>query len=303
MSTLSTQRHRRRAVAAALAAATLALAGCGTEQSTTPDTTTESTPDATPTPTDDAETPAPITVAVPLYYAGDASGKVRLFREFQQVEGQALTEAARLVDGGEPLDPDYRTLWPGGAVESAEAADGVITVTLKGDAFTERPDGMPEAEAKLALQQMVLTLQGVEQSTTPVRFVRTTGSEDDSAPTLFGIDVSKPVKRADWQSTMAMVNVTVPAQDSTVTGEELVAEGLASSFEANVPWEIRQGDEVVLTGYATADGWMDRLHPWHVEINISQLEPGEYTFVATTSDPSDGEGPGPTKDSKTFVVQ
>ncbi|GGD29760.1 hypothetical protein GCM10007231_31540 [Nocardioides daphniae] len=306
---MSSLRHRRRAIAAALAVATLTLAGCGTEQSTTSGETTESTPDATPSPSDDSsEAPAPITVAVPLYYAGDAGGQVRLFREFQQVEGQALTEAARLVDGGEPLDPDYRTLWPGGAVKRAAVTGNLITVTLKGDAFTERPDGMPEAEARLAIQQMVMTLQGVEQSNAPVKFVRpqpesTDGTESDPLPTtLFGVDVTEPVKRAKWINTMSMLNVTVPAQGSAVTGDELVVEGVASSYEANVPWEIRQGDTVVLEGFATADGWMDRLYPWDITINISQLEPGEYTFVARTSDPSEGEGRGPTEDSKDFVV-
>lgn len=317
MITVSSLRRPRRALISACAVAVLALTGCGTDQSSTSGEPDGSSPDVTPSQSqepEESQEPAPITVAVPIYYVGDAAGQPRLFREFQQVEGQALTQAATLVDGGTPLDPDYRTLWPGQTVTSAEVTGRVITVTLNGDAFTERPDGMTEREAELAIQQMVHTLQGVEQSNAPVRFVRPTPAgaasetpttEAPEAPsTLFGIDVSAPIQRATWSKTLAMVNVTAPAQDSTVTGDVLTAEGVASSFEATVPWQVLRGGEVVLEGFATADGWMDRLYPWNASIDVSELEPGTYTFVAMTDDPSGGaEGPGPTSDSKDFTLQ
>jgi hypothetical protein len=47
---------------------------------------------------------------------------------------------------------------------------------------------------------------------------------------------------------------------------------------------------------------MDKLYPWETEIDLSGLEPGDYTFVAMTDDPSNGEGSGPTEDSKTITV-
>ena len=81
------------------------------------------------------------------------------------------------------------------------------------------------------------------------------------------------------------------------------ADGVASSFEATVPWEIRQGDEVVKKGFTTAEGWMDKLYPWEAEVDVSGLAPGEYTFVALTDDPSGGEGFGPSEDSKTITVR
>lgn len=318
MITVPPLRRRRSALVAACAAAALTLTGCGTEQSPTSGDVNESTPDADPSQSQDpgdSKEPAPITVAVPLYYAGDAAGATKLFREFQQVEGEALTQAAKLVDGGTPLDPDYRTLWPGETVTKAKATPQLITVTLNGDAFTEAPDGMVEREAWLAIQQMVHTLQGVEQSRAPVQFVRpapegeeTEGEEspygEEETVTLFGIDVTEPVKRAKWDNVLSMVNVTVPSQDGTVSGDTLSAEGLASSFEATVPWKILSDDEVVLEGFATAEGWMDQLYPWNTSIDVSDLAPGDYTFVAMTDDPSGGaEGPGPTEDSKEFTLQ
>jgi hypothetical protein len=36
---------------------------------------------------------------------------------------------------------------------------------------------------------------------------------------------------------------------------------------------------------------------------VSGLAPGTYSFVALTDDPSGGEGPGPTEDSKTIIVE
>jgi hypothetical protein len=105
-----------------------------------------------PTPSESPSEPTGTTVAV--YFVGDGpGGRPVLFREFHRVTGDPLTEAARLVAGrGTPDDPDYRTLWPRIDL-SVSATDGVLLVQIPTDAFTERPDGMTERDAKLALQQ------------------------------------------------------------------------------------------------------------------------------------------------------
>ena len=61
--------------------------------------------------------------------------------------------------------------------------------------------------------------------------------------------------------------------------------------------------KVVKKGSAAAKGWMDKLYPWETAVDVSGLQPGEYTFVAMTDDPSGGEGGGPTEDTKTIIVQ
>ena len=79
---------------------------------------------------------------------------------------------------------------------------------------------------------------------------------------------------------------------------------MASSFEATVPWEVQQGGKVVLDGFATAEGWMDKLYPWQTTIDVSGLQPGDYTFVARTDDASGGaEGAGPYEDTKDFTLR
>ena len=304
---------RRRAGALALSATlTLAaLAGCAGDPDTEP-ASDRTTAVETPSPTETGspnETPGDSPAdspdssdggtAVPVYFAGQAAGRTALFREFHRVSGDPLTEAAKLVDGGTPADPDYRTLWPGVGIAGVQATDGLLVVELEGDAFTTPPDGMTKKDARLAIQQLVYTLQGVQQARVPVQFLR-----NGEPTTLFGVDVAEPVANDDQLDVLGLVSVTSPEQGAKVSGGTLKASGVASSFEATVPWEIRQGDQKVLDGFATAEGWMDRLYPWETEIDVSSLAPGDYTFVAMTDDPSGGaEGAGPTEDTKDFTLQ
>lgn len=305
--------RRRAGALAATAVLVLSVAGCGQDTETEPTSASDAatkTPSPSPTdttsPSDTAtasETPTEPgstdgSTVVPLYFAGDTPRGQRLFREFQRLDGDPLTAAAEAVESGSALDPDYRTLWPGGAIDSVEASDGMLVVRLNADAFTEAPDGMRKKEARLAVQQLVYTLQAGQQARVPVQFLRDSGPQ-----TLFGLDIVKPFKQADQISVLALVNVTSPAQGERVKGGSFTASGVASSFEATVPWEVRKGKKVVLDGFATAEGWMGRLYPWKTKVDVSSLDPGDYTFVAMTDDPSGGaEGAGSTEDTKDFTI-
>lgn len=251
------------------------------------------------TATESPEEPEGSGTTVPAYFAGDTPQGPRLFREFQRVSGDPLLSAARLVAGGTPLDPDYRTLWPTVEIESVQPTDGLLLVTLADDGFTSRPDGMSELDARTALQQMVYTLQGVQQERVPVQFHRPAGPAR-----LFGIDIKQPTGQANPMDVLSMVQLTSPEQGAKVTGDTLEVSGVASSFEANVPWEVRRGNEVVLDGFTTAKGWMNKLYPFSTSVDVSSLERGDYTFVAMTDDPSGGaEGGGPTEDTRDFTLE
>ena len=147
-------------------------------------------PTESPAESESPSEPAASGTAVPVYFAGDGpGGRTVLFREFQRVEGDPLTEAARLVaGGGQPVDPDYRTLWPGVEIASVQATDGVLLVEIPSDGFTDRPDGMSRRDARLAVQQLVYTLQGVQQERVPVQVQREGG-----AP-LFGLPTGDAVR-------------------------------------------------------------------------------------------------------------
>ncbi|HEX5919157.1 MAG TPA: Gmad2 immunoglobulin-like domain-containing protein [Nocardioides sp.] len=257
-------------------------------------------PAASPEPSDEpAGSEAAAGTAVPVYFAGDGpGGRTALFREFHRVEGDPLTEAARLVaGGGQPDDPDYRTLWPGVEISSVQATDGVLLVEVPSDGFTDRPDGMSKRDAKLALQQLVYTLQGVQQERVPVQVQREGG-----AP-LFGIPTTAPYEAASALRTLNLVNITSPDEGDTVTGGSVTVTGVANSFEASGPCRLLQdGQEVALEPYQT-DGWMeDRLFPFEVELPADGVS-GEVVVRCETDDPSGGaEGNGPSVDTKTITI-
>lgn len=300
---------------AALALA-LSLAACaGDGQRPVSDETTEQPTDTgtaeptqeptqEPTPTDgppDPPSEEPTGGAVPVYLAGDGpGGRTVLFREFHRVEdADRLTEAARLVaGGGQPDDPDYRTLWPEVEIASVRATDGVLLVDIPGDGFTERPDGMSRRDARLALQQLVYTLQGVQQERIPV-VVERSGAE----PSLFGLSTETEFTASSALRTLNLVNITSPAEGDVVTGGTLTVTGVANSFEASGPCRLLAGgDEVALEGYQS-EGWMeDRLFPFEVVLPLDGVT-GEAVVQCETDDPSGGaEGNGPAIDTRTIRI-
>ena len=158
---------------------------------------------------------------------------------------------------------------------------------------------MSESDALVAVQQLVYTAQGVRQSRDPITFTDSSGA----ATQILGIASEDGFTAADPIRTLALVNVTAPEQGATVSGS-FTASGVSSSFEATTPWEVRDSSgKAVLKGSATAEGWMDKLYPWTTTVDVSALKPGRYTFVARTDDPSNGEGGGPTEDTKRITIE
>ena len=165
------------------------------------------------------------------------------------------------------------------------------------DSLRDRPAGMTADEAELAIQQVVYTLQAALQDRAPVGFF----VDGERAEQVFGVPTSEPVTNRDQLDVLSLATITDPAEGASVSGT-FTARGVASSFEATVPWEVRDGDTVVASGYSTAEGWMVKLYPWVTTVDLSDLAPGTYTFVAMTDDPSGGEGGGPFVDTRTITV-
>jgi PHD/YefM family antitoxin component YafN of YafNO toxin-antitoxin module len=297
------------ASAAALACA-LTLGACSTDDPApasgeSRDRATEEQKPSTPQdPTSEpaaSESPADDTAddgtAVPVYFAGDGPQGTVLFREFHRVTGDALLEAARLVAGGSPDDPDYRTLWPQVDISAVTATDGVLLVEVPGDAFTERPDGMTARDAELAVQQLVRTLQGVQQERVPVQVER------GGAP-LFGLATDAPYEASSDLETLNLVSITSPAEGDTVTGDSLTVTGVANSFEASGPCRLLVGGEEVAMAAYQSEGWMeDRLFAFEVELPLEGVT-GEAVVRCETDDPSGGaEGNGPSTDTKDITVR
>ena len=245
-----------------------------------------------------SDTGGPARVAAPIYFVGDTPQGPRLFREFQQVEADnPADEALAILSGGAADDPDYGSLLPGGQLRLA-AYDELASVTVPEEA-RDRPGDMSSKDVKLAVQQVVYTVQGVLQKRIPVGFV----TEDGDSTTFLGLSTpTGGFQAAAQNNVLALVNVTQP-QENSEPGATFMASGVANSFEATVPWQVLDANgNKVLDGFATAEGWGDHLYPWESEVDASGLAPGTYTFVAMTDDPSGGEGGGPTEDTKTFTL-
>ncbi len=303
--------HRRTAAAVGLAAlAAGLLAGCGDDEpapaagDSSPAASEPASTGATDPASSDAPSGSPSAApgdpaVIPVYYVGDTPQGERLFREFTQSSGtDPLVAAAAAVTTGDPVDPDYRTLWPTGRFASVTQTADAIVVEVPDRSWLER-GRLDAGRARLAVQQLVYTLQGAAQERLPL----TVTLDGRPAPTLLGVDASAGLTARPELDVAALVNVTEPAE-GTVVGDEITAAGRASSFEATVPWTIEDSTgKVVLDGFATAEGWMDKLYPWTTTIDVSALAPGRYTFVARTDDPSNGEGGGPTEDTKRITVE
>ncbi|MCW2766277.1 MAG: hypothetical protein JWO11_2236, partial [Nocardioides sp.] len=257
-----------------------------------------------PTSTD----PAPTTTTVASYYLGDTPGGPKLFREFRAVETDDEVAGALQLLMTPPVDPDYSTPWHPGSFSDASLGGGSVTqsdpevmyVTLADAALHGRPAGMSDQQAEMAIQQVVYTLQAAVQERAAVQFMFNGNPIDQ----VLGVPTSEPLTNASPLATLSHVSISDPAENATVSGS-FDASGAANSFEANLLWEIRQGDQVVSSGNFGADGWAaDKLFAWEGTVDVRGLTPGTYTFAISEDDPSGGaEGNGPDSDTRTIVVQ
>ncbi len=240
--------------------------------------------------------------AVAGYYLGDTPAGVRLYREFHSLESadDGPAGSVRLLTTA-PADPDYRTEWPAGAFVGAEVADDKITVELADPSLEERPDSMTEEEAQASVQQVVYTLQAYAQQRLPVEFTTADGPADE----VLGTTSDEPVAAEAPLEALSHVNLTAPDEGQRASGT-LQVEGVASSYEGNVLWELQDDSgAAVADGFFTAEGWMEqRLFPFTDAIDLSSVAPGSYTLVVETDDASGGaEGPGAFSDSRSVVVE
>lgn len=242
------------------------------------------------------------TTAVPVYYVGDTPHGPRLYREFHRVSTSEPARTAVEEAVSDPTDPDYRSPWPSGTQVGEVGYDGdVVTVGLQppdpggeGTDLRRRPDGMAQDEAEVAVQQLVYTVQAaLQQGRPPVQFL----IDGERTDLLLGVPVAEPLAQDAAEDVLAQVWIIGPAEGDKVTAPFEV-EGLAAAFEATVAWELRDGDRVVQDGFTTARECCT-MAPYSFEVSAP---PGEYTLVVQNTDPSAGEGPGVSEDTKQVTV-
>lgn len=238
---------------------------------------------------------------MPVYYVVGTQGGARLYREFQSVPtGDPGTAAVRtLLASDSGVDPDYRSSWPPGwsLRFPVEHAGGVVTVDLDppGDAGAANRGPATAEAAGLAVQQLVYTVQGALGSTDPVQILL--GGRP--AERLWGqVPISAPIARANPSATRSLVQIDNPVHGAAL-GRTVRVSGEAAVFEANVLWQVLQGQAVVQHGFATATEAY-KFSPYSFTVTLA---PGDYTLRVYEADESDGEGRPPFSDTKAITVR
>jgi hypothetical protein len=289
---------RRRWYAAGGALLATAAVVAGVAVATWPSDDPRVGPAEPPTTTESTE---PAGTARAVYYLGETPTGLRLFREFHVVRAPASGQGAELVTTA-PYDEDYYTAWPQGAFLGTvvDRPRGLITVQLAYGWLRDRPAEMSAAQARLAIEQVVYTVQASAQEPLPVQFALGGNPIDQ----VYGVPTGEPLAAGRQADVLALVSISNPTEGRLVE-DHFSADGAAMSFEGTVRWELRAADDTVVDeGYVTGSFDPDRLTPWQTgDIDVSDLSPGDYTFVALTDDPSDGEGPGPTSDTRTVRIR
>ncbi len=150
----------------------------------------------------------------------------------------------------------------------------------------------------MAVEQLIYTAQAATQTRAPVQFyLARQGSEQNRTDAILGVPVSEPLAQGDPADVLAQVWVIEPGEGAKVISPFEVS-GLAAAFEANVQWELRQGDRVVKRGFTTAEECCT-MAPYSFEV---KAPPGDYTIVVHDTDESGGEGFAPWQDTKRVHV-
>ena len=241
------------------------------EQSTAASTTTE---------------PNPVeTRVVPVYFVGDTPSGPRLYREFQRRPASVPEEIFALdaALSGDALDPDYRSLWPVGTRVGGYVASEDITVDLVGDVH-DRPTGMTEAEAGLAVEQLVRTAQALfQQGRVPVRLT----IDSELTDQVLGVPTSEPLSAAPDPDVLAPVSLSNPSEGLLVDNDEpLTVKGVGASADDRASLRIQRWEGTAVLRLLEVDLEPSDAHlaPFSVRWSLESLPPGDYDLVATVTD-------------------
>ena len=235
--------------------------------------------------------------AYALYYVGETPAGPRLFREFRDGPGPETTPAAAIsMLLSAPDDPDYTSYWSTGQLVGA---------TVENERHRGRRRPVPGCRVLStpwpSSRSSTRSRPRPADSRLPVQFVH----DGNPVAEVGGLPTNEPLGSAPQLDVLALASISDPSDRRVVEGS-FSANGRASSFEGNVPWQLKAPDgTVVMNGTAQSFGWDDHLYPWATgPIDVSDLEPGEYTFLVMTDDPSGGaEGAGPTIDTRTVIIK
>jgi hypothetical protein len=239
--------------------------------------------------------PAPASgrdLTVHAYYLGRTAGGLRLFSEHRALHDVRTSDLQAAVDTalGTPEDPDYQP-YPGSPQATVSSDGDVVVIDFDRASLASYPL-LSDLDAGMAVQALVWTVNDTVQRPVQVRFELA----GQPARSLFGKVLNGTVSEQDADTVLSPVSVDLSEGQEVPSGTTVY--GKAATFEANVVWELRQGEQVVRRGATTA-GECCTLSPYAFRL---EAPPGGYTLVVHDTDESGGEGNGVTSDSKDIVV-
>jgi hypothetical protein len=250
---------------------------------------------------DPSTSPTGDTQEYAVYYVGkDPQDQPVLFRELRR--GGASRSAGQLAEEGlqsTPLDPDYATAWSTGDLRDPRLrpGTGIIAVTLGYPSLQHRPADMSPKYARAAVQQVVYTLQAAFHSHLPVQFELDAGPVD----TVLGVPTTSPVEAGRVYDTLSQMSISTPNQGDTVSGDRLHVSGMNNGYEGTASvYLVREGRQYAAKPTIGGFGG-DRLFPWEVTLDLSEVPPGTYTLVAQND--SGSEKDTPAKDTRVITVE
>lgn len=225
--------------------------------------------------------------AVPVYYLGETTSGVRLFREYRSApRSAAKVEAALGLMFVGPVDPDYESAWPAGTrvLSYRPPTGGVATVDLSATAASGASGGRSAELTTGSLQQLVYTVQAAIGDPDVAVRLRVAGRTVDR---LWGHDVVQPLRRAPRAEMAAPVSILTPDVDGSEVTGPVVSFGGESVGAARVSWELLRGAAVVAGG-------LDDVGPRGAWNGRATLAPGRYLLRVATAGGTD---------TKTIVVR
>jgi spore germination protein GerM len=156
---------------------------------------------------------------------------------------------AALLEGPNELETEIGMITEipdGTELLAVEVGDGVAVVDLSSD-FEESNGTLGET---LAIAQVVFTL--TQFDTVDAVSFRIDGSDVDALGS-HGTDVSVPLTRDDFDTSVRPLILLESPTPGAVVGDEVVIRGEANTFEANVVYAVTDGDGLIVAeGFTTA---------------------------------------------------
>ncbi|CAB4342171.1 unannotated protein [freshwater metagenome] len=269
----------------------ITVAGCATQ----PNIDTS----ASPTSATSTESSSPdVLEDYVFYFVGETLSGFRLFQEVHQVsasenelgDDKGLNALVMLVDGQlPPFDGDHKTLWNNGTkINGVTRLGDTATVDLQ----LGRISFGSETEQR-AIDQIVWTLTANDPTITSVNII----VDGKPIESIAGhVDATKAFTRGlDYE---VLASVWIDLLDKSDLVSPVTISGSACTFEANVAWELSQGDAIVQSGATTAKTACPDRSEW--TIDLGTLAVGDYTL--RVFDTSAQDGTVISEDTKDFVV-